>query len=237
MTIEEFKREVEKLCIECTDNQLALLEKYAYFLLEYNKSVNLTAIRDIEGVYLKHFYDSILTFSNELIDFNKVDKLIDVGTGAGFPGLVIKIFFPNIKVTLLDSNNKKTKFLEKLISHLELTGVTVVNERAENYVKKHRQEFDVSVARAVSELRIITELCLPLTKNNGYFIALKSNYEEELKNAIPAINELNSKIALIKEFELPKENARRSIIYFCVDKTISEKYPRSYEQIIKKPLK
>ena len=237
MTIDEFCNELKKLCIDYTSEQLELLKKYANFLLEYNKTVNLTAIRDTEGVYLKHFYDSILTFSSVSIDFDKVESLIDVGTGAGFPGLVIKIFYPNIKVTLLDSNNKKTTFLEKLVDYLGLSDVTIVNDRAENYVKKHRQEFDISIARAVSELRIIAELCLPLTKIKGYFIALKSNYEEELDNALPTIKALNSKIALIKEFELPKEKSRRSIIYFCVEKTISENFPRSYEQIIKKQLK
>lgn len=237
MKIDEFISELKNKNIKYNENQLELLKKYADFLLEYNKNVNLTAIRDIEGVYLKHFYDSILTFSSNTLDFNKVDSLIDIGTGAGFPGLVIKIFYPHINVTLLDSNNKKTTFLKKVVEYLNLDGITIINDRAENFVKEHRQEFDVSVARAVSELRIIAELCLPLTKINGRFIALKSNYEEELKNAMPAISELNSKIETINEFELPKENAKRAIIHFMVQGNINDKYPRAYDQIIKKVIK
>jgi 16S rRNA (guanine527-N7)-methyltransferase len=237
MTIDEFIKELDNQNIEYTNDQLELLKKYADFLLEYNKKVNLTAIRDIEGVYLKHFYDSILTFCGVHYDYDEVNSLIDVGTGAGFPGVVIKIFYPHIKLTLLDSNNKKTKFLEKLVEHLGLEDVTVVNDRAENYVKKHRHEFDISIARAVSELRIIAELCLPLTRVGGHFIALKSNYEEELNNAIPTINALNSKVSQIRETQLPKENSRRTIIEFTVEDTINEMYPRSYEQIIKKALK
>lgn len=237
MTIDEFIKELDNQCIEYTPDQLELLKKYADFLLEYNKNVNLTAIRDIEGVYLKHFFDSILTFCHVNYDFDKVNTLIDVGTGAGFPGVVIKIFYPHIKVTLLDSNNKKTTFLKKLVEHLDLDDVTVVNDRAENYVKNHRQEFDVSIARAVSELRIIAELCLPLTRVGGHFIALKSNYEEELNNAMPTIKALNSKLALVKETELPKENSKRTIIEFTVEDTINEMYPRTYDQIIKKALK
>ena len=237
MTMDEFKRELEKKGIEYNENQLELMRKYADYLLEYNRKVNLTAIRDIEGVYLKHFYDSILTFCGVHLDFNKMNTLIDVGSGAGFPGLVIKIFYPHLKVTLLDSNNKKTTFLCKLVEHLGLDGVTIVNDRAENYVKEHRQEFDVSIARAVSELRIIAELCLPLTKVGGYFIALKSNYDEELRTAMPTIKALNSSISLIKEFELPIENSKRSIIEFVVDGDISYKYPRPYDQIIKKEIK
>lgn len=237
MKKDEFISELNKNNIDFNDNQITLLEKYADFLLEYNKNVNLTAIRDYEGVYLKHFYDSILVVVNSAVDFNKVENLIDVGTGAGFPGLVIKIFYPNIKVTLLDSNNKKTTFLEKLVDYLGIDGVTVVNDRAENYVKNNRQVFDVSIARAVSELRIISELCLPLTKVNGTFISLKSNYEEELNNAYSTIEILNSKVKLVKEYLLPVENSRRSVISIKVIETINDKYPRSYEQIIKKALK
>lgn len=237
MKIDEFISEIEKLNIDFDEKKLDLLKKYADFLLEYNKKVNLTAIRDIEGVYLKHFFDSILVVNNTSINFNDINNLIDVGTGAGFPGVVIKIFFPHISVTLLDSNGKKTTFLEKLVNYLNLEGVTIINDRAENFVKNNRQKFDVSIARAVSELRIISELCIPLTKVNGYFIALKSNYDEELKTATSTIEILGSKIETIREFELPKENSKRSVICIRVDSIINEKYPRPYDQIIKKPLK
>ena len=237
MTIDRFIEELKKINIELTEEQLDKFKKYASFLLEYNKTTNLTAIRDMEGVYLKHFYDSLLVFNSDIIDYSNINSLIDIGTGAGFPGVVIKIMYPNINVTLLDSNNKKTKFLEELVKILELDGVTIVNDRAENYVKNHRQEFDITIARAVSELRIIAELCLPLTKIDGYFIALKGNYVQEIKSASDAIKKLNSEIISIKEKKLPVENSYRSIIYVKVNKKIDEAYPRRYEQIIKKPLK
>lgn len=237
MTIDRFIEELKKINIELTEEQLDKFKKYASFLLEYNKTTNLTAIRDMEGVYLKHFYDSLLVFNSDIIDYSNINSLIDIGTGAGFPGVVIKIMYPNINVTLLDSNNKKTKFLEELVKILELDGVTIINDRAENYVKNHRQEFDITIARAVSELRIIAELCLPLTKIDGYFIALKGNYVEEIKAASDAIKKLNSEIISIKEKKLPVENSYRSIIYVKVNQKIDEAYPRRYEQIIKKPLK
>ena len=237
MTIDKFIEELKKINIELTDDQLEKFKKYADFLLEYNKTTNLTAIRDIEGVYLKHFYDSLLVFDNDIVDFSKVDSLIDIGTGAGFPGVVIKIMYPHIKVTLLDSNNKKTTFLKELVKVLELSDVNIVNERAEDFVKENRQKFDISIARAVSELRIISELCLPLTKVEGYFIALKGNYVPEIKAASDAIEKLNSEIISIKEKLLPIENSYRSIIFIKVNKKIDEMYPRRYEQIVKKQLK
>ena len=237
MTINKFIEELKKINIELTEDQLNKFKKYADFLLEYNKTTNLTAIRDIEGVYLKHFYDSLLVLDNNIVDFSEVESLIDIGTGAGFPGVVIKIMFPNIKVTLLDSNNKKTTFLKELINVLGLDNVTIINDRAENYVKEHRQEYDISIARAVSELRVISELCLPLTKINGYFIALKGNYVPEIKAASNTIKKLDSEIVSIKETMLPIEKSYRSLIFVKVNKKIDEIYPRRYEQIIKKELK
>ena len=237
MTIDKFIEELKKINIVLTDDQLEKFKKYADFLLEYNKTTNLTAIRDIEGVYLKHFYDSLLVFNNDIIDYSKVNNLIDVGTGAGFPGIVIKIIQPHINVTLLDSNNKKTTFLKELVKVLDLDNVTVVNDRAENFVNENRQKFDISIARAVSELRVIAELCLPLTKINGYFVALKGNYVPEIKQASIAIEKLNSEIVSIQERQLPIENSYRSIIYIRKNKKIDDIYPRRYEQIIKKALK
>lgn len=237
MTENKFIEELKKINIELTDDQLEKFKKYADFLLEYNKTTNLTAIRDIEGVYLKHFYDSLLVLDNDIVDFSKIDSLIDIGTGAGFPGVVIKIMNPNIKVTLLDSNNKKTTFLKELVKLLELNDVTIVNDRAEEFVKENRHKYDISIARAVSELRIISELCLPLTKVDGYFIALKGNYVPEIDAAAAALNKLNSEIISIKEKQLPIENSYRSLIFIKVNKLIDEMYPRRYEQIIKKPLK
>lgn len=237
MNKDKFIQELKKINIILTDDQVELFNKYAKFLLEYNKTVNLTAIRDIEGVYLKHFYDSCLVINNSLVDFNNVNSLIDIGSGAGFPGVVIKILYPNIELTLLDSNNKKTTFLSKLIEYLNLENVTIVNDRAENFVKNNRQKFDISIARAVSELRIISELCIPLTKVNGYFIALKGNYKEELDSAKSTIKILNSEVEKTIETTLPIEESIRTLIFIKINGIVDNKYPRLYDQIVKKTLK
>lgn len=237
MNKDRFIQELKKINIILTDDQVELFNKYAKFLLEYNKTINLTAIRDIEGVYLKHFYDSCLVINNSLVDFNNVNSLIDIGSGAGFPGVVIKILYPNIELTLLDSNNKKTTFLSKLIEYLNLENVTVVNDRAENFVKNNRQKFDISIARAVSELRIISELCIPLTKVNGYFIALKGNYKDELDSAKSTIKILNSEVEKTIETTLPIEESIRTLIFIKINGIVDNKYPRLYDQIVKKPLK
>lgn len=237
MNKDRFIQELKKINIILTDDQVELFNKYAKFLLEYNKTVNLTAIRDIEGVYLKHFYDSCLVINNSLVDFNNVNSLIDIGSGAGFPGVIIKILYPNIELTLLDSNNKKTTFLSKLIEYLNLENVTIVNDRAENFVKNNRQKFDISIARAVSELRIISELCIPLTKVNGYFIALKGNYKEELDSAKSTIKILNSEVEKTIETTLPIEESIRTLIFIKINGIVDNKYPRLYDQIVKKTLK
>lgn len=237
MNKDRFIQELKKINIILTDDQVELFNKYAKFLLEYNKTINLTAIRDIEGVYLKHFYDSCLVINNSLVDFNNVNSLIDIGSGAGFPGVVIKILYPNIELTLLDSNNKKTTFLSKLIEYLNLENVTIVNDRAENFVKNNRQKFDISIARAVSELRIISELCIPLTKVNGYFIALKGNYKEELDSAKSTIKILNSEVEKTIETTLPIEESIRTLIFIKINGIVDNKYPRLYDQIVKKTLK
>lgn len=235
MKIDSFIDEVNKIGISIDSNIMKKLDEYSKFLIEYNSHTNLTAIKEEEGIYLKHFFDSILVA--KYFDFNKINSLIDVGSGAGFPGIVLKIFYPHLKLTVLDSNNKKTKFISELVEKLNLENVDIVNDRAENYVKSHRHEYDASIARAVSELRIISELCLPLTKVNGYFIAMKGNYEEEYNNSSNTFNLLNSSIEKIYEDELPIEKSRRTFILVKVNKIIDEKYPRTYEQIIKKALK
>lgn len=235
MKTSNFFEEIRKLGLEINEDIVEKLDLYAKFLMEYNAHTNLTAIKDEEGIYLKHFFDSILV--SKYFDFKSINSLIDIGSGAGFPGVVLKIFFPHLKLTVLDSNNKKTKFIVELVNRLNLNDVTIVNDRAENFVKHHRHEFDASIARAVSELRVISELCLPLTKVNGTFIAMKGNYEEEYNSALSTLKVLNASVDNIFEDELPFEGSRRTFILIRVDKMIDEKYPRLYEQIIKKPLK
>ena len=231
----EFIEGLKSIGITLDDLQIEKFKKYCDFLLEYNKTTNLTAIRNEEGVYLKHFFDSALIC--KYFDFSKVNNLIDIGSGAGFPGLVLKILYPNLKVTLLDSNNKKVKFLEKVSEILELDNVEFICDRAENFIKNRRGYYDVSIARAVSELRIISELCLPFTKLGGNFIAMKGNYETELEAAKTTFGVLNSKIKNIYETKLPIEESNRSFIIVEVQGKIDNKYPRPYDQIIKKQLK
>ena len=235
MNENRFIEEIKKIGIDPTSEQLSLLKKYAEFLKNYNSHTNLTAITNIEDIYLKHFYDSLLV--TKYYDFTKISNMIDIGSGAGFPGVVLKIFFPNLDVVLLDSNGKKTRFLEELINTLKLKNIIAINDRAENYAIKNRHKFDVSIARAVSELRIISELCLPLTKVDGTFIAMKAKYEEELKSVGGVLKNLSSSIESINETKLPIENSIRSFIVIKVNKKIDNKYPRPYDQIIKKELK
>lgn len=234
MNKEEFLVETKKLGIDLTNEQLELFELYCNELLLYNEHTNLTAIRTKEGVYLKHFYDSITFVKNKKLNDEFV---IDVGTGAGFPGVVLKIIFPNIKLTLLDSNNKKTTFLTHLIKKLGLKDVVVVNERIEEFVKNNRYAYDIVTARAVSHLRIISELCLPLIKENGTFIALKGEASDEVSESEATLNILNSEIVLENKFLLPLENSKRTILSIRRNKDIPNIYPRSYDKILKKPLK
>ena len=173
MNKELFIEEVKKLGLSLTKEQLESLDIYCKFLIEYNNHTNLTAIKEEDQIYLKHFYDSI-TFIKS-IDLNNYKTLIDIGTGAGFPGMVLKILYPNLEVTLLDSNNKKIKFLEELSKKLNIKGIHYYNGRAEDFCKKNRETFDIVTARAVSNLPVLSELCIPLTKQNGYFIAMKGS--------------------------------------------------------------
>ena len=234
MNKEEFIEEVGKLGLNLTDKQLAEFDIYCKELLEYNKHTNLTAIRNVEDVYLKHFYDSLTIVKN--INLDK-ELVIDVGTGPGFPGVVLKIVFPNINLTLLDSNNKKTKFLSYICKKLEFKDVIIINDRIENFVKNNRYKFDIVTARAVSHLRIISELCLPLLNDEGVFIALKGDVTTELEETKETLRVLNSSVINISEFLLPIENSKRTILSIKRNNEIPNTYPRSYDKIVKKPLK
>ena len=234
MNKEEFIEEVGKLGLNLTDKQLAEFDIYCKELLEYNKHTNLTAIRNVEDVYLKHFYDSLTIVKN--INLDK-ELVIDVGTGPGFPGVVLKIVFPNINLTLLDSNNKKTKFLSYICKKLEFKDVIIINDRIENFVKNNRYKFDVVTARAVSHLRIISELCLPLLNDEGVFITLKGDVTTELEETKETLKVLNSGVINISEFLLPIENSKRTILSIKRNNEVPNTYPRSYDKIVKKPLK
>lgn len=232
MNKENFIEEIKKLNIEVNETKLNLLEEYYLILEDYNKHTNLTRIIDKNDVYLKHFYDSLTI--TKVIDLNSMETVLDFGSGAGFPGVVLKIFFPNIKLTLLDSNNKKTKFLEYLCKKLNIEA-EIVNERAENFTKKRINSFDVVVARAVANLRVLSELSIPLIKLNGNFIAMKANSELEIKETETTLEIMNSKIVKNEQFYLVDESPR-SIILITKNKNTKLSNLRLYDKILKQPL-
>ena len=232
MNIDEFKLEVSKLGINVTSLELDKLEKYYDLLVEWNEKINLTAITLKKDVYLKHFYDSLTI--NKIIDLSEIDTLSDLGTGAGFPGIVLKIFFPQLKLTLVDALNKRIKFLEIVVNELSLDNVTLVHARAEEYGKENRECFDVVTARALSSFPILLEYGIPLLKINGHLIAMRGLNDSD--EGINALNVLNSKINKIIEFKLPYENSQRTLIDVVkLDKT-SMKYPRKFVEIKKNNL-
>ncbi len=231
MNKEQFKEELKKLNIELTKKQEQQLEKYYELLIEENKKTNLTRITQKDEVYLKHFYDSLTI--TKVIDLNQNLSLIDIGTGAGFPGLVLKIVFPTLNITLLDSLNKRIEFLNKVIKELNLKNIKTVNSRIEDYQK---ETFDIVTSRAVAKTNILLELSCKLPKTNGYFIFLKANIEEELKESQNAIKELNLTIEKKETFNLPIENSQRTILKIKKISPIPTKYPRNFAKIKKKPL-
>ena len=181
MNKEEFLIETQKLHINITNDMLNKLEKYYHLLYEENQKYNLTTITEKKEVYLKHFYDS-LTIVKSINLTNQY--LLDIGTGAGFPGMVLKIVFPNLHIDLLDSTNKKCQFLTKVITELDLKEITVINARAEEYAKENIEKYDIITSRAVAPLKHLLEYSIPLVKVNGYYIAMKSDISKEITNII-----------------------------------------------------
>ena len=233
MPIDDFIEELKKIGIILNDNQLNQLERYYELLVEKNKVMNLTGIVEKEEVYLKHFYDSLTIVKS--IDLNKINNLCDIGTGAGFPGLVLKIVFPQLKVVLLDSLNKRVDFLNDVINTLNLKNIEVIHTRAEEYALSHRNGFEVTTARAVANLSILLEYAIPMTKVGGYFIALKGKVRDELEDSKNALKELNTTFIDLCEFSLPVEDSIRSICKFQKNGDV-KKYPRKYSEIKKRKL-
>ena len=234
MNKNEFIEELKKLNIKVTDEMLEKLDIYCNFLLEYNKHTNLTAIKEENDVYLKHFYDS-LTLA-KAIDLTREETLLDIGSGAGFPGMVLKIFFPHLHVYLVDSNNKKCKFLLELKEKLNVDNLIVINNRIENLYNEFLNSIDIVTARAVTNLPVLTELAIPLVKANKYFIAMKGNAEEELENSMYAIKQLNCSIDNVITFDLYNNSGVRTLISIKKNKNTELKNIRPYDKIIKKPL-
>ena len=233
MNKELFIKELKNINIDITKEQETKLDKYYHLLYEENKKYNLTSITDEEQVYLKHFYDS-LTIS-KIIDLNN-QKLCDIGTGAGFPGIVLKIIFPDLSVTLVESNTKKCDFLNKVILELQLNKIKVINERAEIYSKSAREEYDIVTSRAVAPLKHLLEYSIPLIKVNGYYIAMKSDISKEIVGI--EVYEKKLKIEKVKEkiFYLPIEKSLRTLIMYQKKEKTDLKYPRKYSDIKKKSL-
>ncbi len=233
MKIDEFISKTKEIGLEVTDEKLEKLSIYAKFLQEYNKHTNLTAITNIDDIYLKHFYDS-LTIA-KVIDLTSCNNLLDFGTGAGFPGMVLKIFFPNLKVTLLDSNNKKIKFLKELQEKISVDNLELINIRVETIREERLNSFDVVTARAVTNMPVLTELAMPLVKENGYFIAMKGSNIEEIENSKNSISKMHGNIEVICTFELPNNAGGRNIIKVKKINETKLSELRPYEKIIKKP--
>ena len=229
MNIELFIEETKKLGINIKENQLVKLDKFYHLLIEWNAKMNLTRITEKEEVYLKHFYDS-LTLS-KVIDLNQDLTLCDVGSGAGFPGIVLKIVFPNLKIKLVDSLQKRVNYLNEIINELELTDIKAIHTRAEDYAKNNRENFDIVTARAVANLKMLSELCIPMVKVNGYFIAMKANIDEEKEESKDILNKLNSKIEYIETFHLPIEESIRNIVKIKKEVKTNPIYPRKIEKM------
>ena len=221
----------ESFNINISNEQLESFEKYYSILIEYNKMFNLTAITEREEVYKKHFVDSIIN-----VDKLVGDKLIDVGSGGGFPAIPIKIMRDDIDVTLLEATGKKCEFLKAVIKELGLKNIRVINGRAEDFAKnpEYREKFDICSARAVARLNTLTEYCLPFVKIGGNFVAFKGNAKEELEESLNAINILGGKVENVCEYML--EDASRTLIYVKKIKNTPPKYPRGQGKERKSPL-
>ena len=230
MNKEEFILECKKINIDIDEEIMFKLDKYKDLLIEWNNKFNLTTIIKEKDIYLKHFYDSIYisTFEN----FDK-KNICDFGTGAGFPGMILAILFKNSQVTLIESNSKKISFLEEVKKELDINNVIIINDRAELYGKNNREIYDIVTCRAVSNLNIILELSVSMLKVNGLFIPMKSNVDEELIKSKSLEKELGYELIDKKEYILPIEESKRTILkYKKINKT-NERFPRNYN-IIKK---
>lgn len=231
MNIESFIEELKKININLTQEQLNKLNQYYLLLVDWNKKINLTRIIDKDEVYLKHFFDSLTLCKS--IDLTQTYKLCDVGTGAGLPGIVLKIVFPNLDIVLVDSLNKRIRFLNIVIEELGLKNIQAVHTRMEDYSRKNNETFDIVVSRAVSNINVMSELCIPALKIGGHLLLMKANCEEEINSSYQKLKDLNSKICNLERFSLPIENSNRTIIDIIKLEKTASKYPRSIDKIRK----
>lgn len=229
------KELANKIEIDLTQKQISDFLKYKDLLIETNKYMNLTAIVEDKEVILKHFIDSLTI--NKYVENNS--SLIDIGTGAGFPGIPVKIIRKELNVTLLDSLNKRLNFLNDVIKELELDDIKTVHGRAEDiaHMKEFREKFDYATARAVANLSTLSEFCLPFVKIGGYFICMKGTLTEELDEAKKAIEILGGEIILVDKFMLPDSDIERNIVLIKKKKATPIKYPRKAGIPSKEPIK
>ena len=233
---EKLKKECERMQIDIKENQIEKFYIYMNLLLEWNQKINLTAITDCDEIIIKHFIDS-LTICKYL---KKESSVVDVGTGAGFPGIPIKIVREDLNIILVDSLNKRIRFLEEIIKKLELENIKAIHSRAEEFGRniKYREKFDYATSRAVANLSTLSEYLIPLVKIKGKVISMKgSTIDEELEESKKAINVLGGKILNIDEFNLPSSDIKRNIVIIEKVKNTPNKYPRKPGTPAKEPIK
>lgn len=232
-----FLEKLSALHITLDEKQKEQFHLYYETLVEWNEFMNLTGITDYEEVNEKHFVDSLSII--KAVEPNSVDKVADIGTGAGFPGIPLKIAFPHLNVVLLDSLNKRVKFLNEVIRRLNLKGISAIHGRAEDYAKlpEYREQFDLCVSRAVANLSTLSEYCLPYVKIDGRFVSYKSgNIDEELEQSKKAVTILGGKIEDVVKFQLPGTDINRSFVKIKKVKNTAKKYPRKAGLPAKEPI-
>lgn len=233
----QFDEKLKELDITLSEKQQAQFYRYYELLVEWNKVMNLTGITEYEEVNEKHFIDSLSLV--KVLDISKINTVIDVGTGAGFPGIPLKIVFPHLKVTLLDSLNKRIKYLDTVIDELELKDIHTIHGRAEEYARKeeYREKYDLAVSRAVANLSTLSEYCVPYVKVGGMFVPYKSGeIDEEVKAAQTAIKVLGGKQTEVVKFTLPGSDINRSFVKIQKVKSTGKKFPRRAGLPAKEPI-
>ena len=234
----KFEQQLAELGITLTQTQFNQFDKYYEMLVEWNKVMNLTGITEYEEVNEKHFVDSLALV--KALDISKVQTVIDIGTGAGFPGIPLKIAFPHLKITLLDSLNKRIRFLDSVIEELNLTDIHTIHGRAEDFARQadYREQFDLCVSRAVSNLAVLCEYCLPFVAKGGTFVSYKSaDSDAEIQEGKKAISILGGKLINIDKFKLPDSDLGRALVCIKKVKDTPKKYPRKAGTPAKLPLK